>query len=263
MRKHSALALLALLALILPAATARAQRTGVIAGVVVGEDGKPIADVEVAASADNARARTDSAGRFEIRDLDGGFYTVRARRLGYFPARLTTDLSKNGRADLKIELKVRPAFLDSIVVTASGKCSATGYSGFLCRRQREKGVYLTDDDIFDKNAREIGDIFRGVPGFRIEERPTPFGRLPFPLATHASGCLNALVNGRVVDPTNPIPRFADEMIAVEIYPTPADVPEEYQRFAWGRAGRQTQVFRDRGMSSGDRCAVVIYWTRYT
>jgi hypothetical protein len=156
---------------------------------------------------------------------------------------------------------VRPAILDSIVVTASGHCAPAQYSGFMCRRQGGKGVYLTDDDIFDKNAREIGDIFRGVPGFRIEERPTPFGRLPFPFATKASGCLNALVNGRVVDVTNPVPRFADEMIAVEIYASPSEIPEEYSRFAWGRSGRQTQAFRNSG--GADRCALVIYWTRYS
>jgi hypothetical protein len=249
-----------LLALLVPAA-AHAQRTGVIAGVVVGEDGKPLADVEIAASAENAKTRTDSLGRFSLNSLEAGTYTVRARRLGYFPARVSADIGKGGRADIRIELKPRPAFLDSVVVTATTNCAPMSFTGFVCRKHGGKGVYLTDDDIFDKNAREIGDIFRGLPGFRIENRPTPFGTLPFPIATRASACLNALVNGRVASPSNPIPRFADEMIAVEIYASPSDIPEEYSRFAWGRTGRQTQAFHSSG--GAERCALVVYWTRYT
>ena len=242
--------------------TAAAQKTGVIAGNVVDEAGKPIADVEVAASAENARARSDSTGRFEIRNLEAGQYTVRARRLGYLPARITVDIGRGGKADLKIELKARPAMLDSVIVVADGKCPERSYVGFLCRRRGGKGVYMTDDDLFDKNAREIGDIFRDVPGFRIENQPTPWGRLPMPLSTKASLCLNALVNGRPAAPTNQIPRFADEMIAVEIYASPSDVPEEYQRFVWGRQGRQTQSYRDRG-TGGERCSLVVYWTTFS
>jgi hypothetical protein len=255
---------LASLALFVAASAASAQKTGVIAGTVVDEQGKPLPDVDVVASAENARARSDSAGRFEIRNLEAGQYTVRARRIGFLPTRLTADLGKGGRADVKIELKVRPPMLDSVFVIANGVCPERSYVGFLCRRRAGKGgVYMTDDDIFDKNAREIGDIFRDVPGFRIELQPTVWGRLPMPLSTKASLCLNALVNGRPASNTNQIPRFADEMLAVEIYAAPADVPEEYQRYVWGRQGRQTQSYRDRAGAVGERCSVVVYWTTFS
>jgi hypothetical protein len=247
--------------LLLFAAAAAAQNGGTIAGTVKSDAGLPLANVEIVASADNARTMTDSAGHFEIHNLDAGFYTVRARRIGYLQARVTTDLGKNGRADLTIELKIRPAALDTVVVVANGKCPERSIVGFLCRKNSGKGVYMTDDDIFDKNAREIGDIFRGIPGFRIEMASTPFGRLPIPLSTRASQCLNALVNGLVSGPTNPIPRYADEMVALEIYASPADVPEEYQQFVWGRQGRQTQTYHDHAISTTDRCSLVVYWTR--
>jgi hypothetical protein len=247
------------LAMSTPTRSAAAQNTGVIAGTVVDPDGKPLADVDVSASADNAHVRTDSAGHFEIRNLEAGQYNVRARRLGYLAARMTADLSHGGKVDVKIELKPRPAMLDSVVIIADGNCPERSYVGFLCRRKTGKGVYLTDDDIFDKNARELGDIFRDIPGFRIEMRPTPFGQKPFPISTKASLCLNALVNGMPAANTNPLPRFADEMVAAEIYAAPADVPPEYQRYVWGRQGRQTQSYFDRG-NTGDRCSLVVYWT---
>jgi iron complex outermembrane receptor protein len=246
----------------LPASLA-AQRTGVIAGVVVDESGRPIPDVQIVASADSARAISDSLGRFEIRNLEAGQYNLRARRIGFMPARTTADIGRGGRADLHIELKERPAILDSIVVTADGKCADRSFTGFLCRRRGGKGVYLTDDDIFDKNARELGDVFRGVPGFRVELRPSIWGPMPTPLSTKGSRCLNALVNGRLPGPTNQLPNFADQMVGVEIYASPSEVPAEYQQYAWGRAGRQSSMYDARGGSASEHCALVVYWTRLT
>ena len=246
-------------AMSLPTRSIAAQRTGVIAGTVVDPTGRPLAEAEVIASAENARARTDSAGHFEIRNLEPGQYNVRVRRVGYEPGRSTADLSHGGKVDVRFELKARPALLDSVFIIADGNCPDRSYVGFICRRKTGKGVYFTDDDLFDRNAREIGDIFRGVAGFRIEMRPSPWGQLPTPISTRASLCLNAIVNGMPSASTNPIPRYADELVAVEIYASPSDVPAEYQRFAWGRQGRQTQSYSDRG-GTGDRCSLVVYWT---
>jgi hypothetical protein len=231
---------------------------------VVDENGAPIPGAQIVASADNAHATSDSAGRFEIRNLDAGQYNVRARRIGFFPTRMTADLGHGGRADLHIEMKVRPAILDSVVIVADGKCPERSYLGFSCRRRAGKGVYLTDDDIFDKNARELGDVFRDVPGFRIEMRPTVWGALPMPISTKGSRCLNALVNGRLPSPTNQLPHFADQMIAVEIYALPGDVPNEYQQYSWGNAGRQTTMYgQQHGGESSEHCSLVVYWTRFS
>jgi hypothetical protein len=252
--------LMAALAVAALPASLRAQKTGVIAGVVVDETGKPIADAEVVASADNVRARSDSAGKFEMRNLDAGQYNVRVRHLGFFPVRTTADIGRGGRADLHIEMKVRPAILDSVIVLADGKCPERSFIGFNCRRRSGKGVYKTDDDIFDMNARELGDVFRDVPGFRVELRPSIWGPIPTPLAMKGSRCLNALVNGRPPSPTNQLPRWADQMVGVEIYASPSDVPKEYQQYSWGRQGRQTQFYSESSASSSDHCALVVYWT---
>jgi hypothetical protein len=252
--------LLAVLAAVAVPASLAAQKTGVIAGVIVDETGKPVPDAEIVASADNARATSDSAGKFAIRDLEAGQYNIRVRRIGFMPTRTTADIGKGGRADLHIELKTRPAILDSVYIVANGKCPDRSFTGFLCRKQSGKGFYLTDDDIFDKNAREIGDIFREVPGFRVELRPSTWGpMLPVPLATKGSRCLNALVNGRPPSPTNQMPHYADQMVGVEIYASASEVPQEYQQYTWGRQGRQSQVYGDHDAST-EHCALVVYWT---
>ena len=233
---------------------------GTIAGIVLDEAGHPIGDADVFALPEKARARTDSAGRFSIAKLDAGFYHVRVRRLGYKPTEITTDLANNGHVDLKFELSPRPIVLDSVVVQADGKCPAVSYTGFNCRKTYGKGVYLTDDDLADKGAVELGEVFKDVPGFDLETRSTRWGIKPIPFAQHG-GCINALVNGRPISVTNPLPRYATELIAVEIYSAARSVPAEYQRYVWSREIRQSspRVGRDLGDMP---CSLVVYWTSF-
>jgi len=253
------IAILMTLAGVLPAFS-QAPVGGTITGIVLDEAGHPVADADVQALPDKLRGRTDSAGKFIISKLEGGFYHVRVRRLGYRPAEVTTDLANNGRVDLKFELVVRPAMLDSIIVQADGKCAIVSYTGFNCRKRNGKGVYLTDDDLADKGSVVLGEVFVDVPGFRVEKRPTVYGVKPIPFANRG-GCINALVNGRPIAVTNPLPQYATELIAVEIYALPSSVPPEYQRYVWERGLRQSSpvVGRDRG---DQPCSLAVYWTSF-
>ncbi len=122
-------------------------------------------------------------------------------------------------------------------------------------------MYLTDDDIADKGAVELGDVFDGVDGFRVEFAPSPWGRVPIPRAQHGARCLNALVNGKPMRLTNPLPRYATELLAVEIYALPSDVPPEYARYAWMPEIRQSAMAVGRD-SPSSRCSLAVYWTSY-
>jgi hypothetical protein len=264
MRKIAILAAASLIAAIGAPLRVRAQSKptgGTISGIVTDDSGLPIADADVFAFPETARVRTDSAGHFTITNLDGGFYNVRARHLGFAPGETSTDLSKNGHVNVKIEMTRRPVVLDSVVVLADGTCPALSYKGFNCRKRVGKGVYLTDDDLADKGAVELGEAFRDVPGFRLEIATTPYGRKPRPIPTKGSGCLNALVNGRAMALTTPLPLYATELLAVEIYSLPSEVPTEYQRYIWQRGIRQSSshLGRDPG---NEPCSLVVYWTTY-
>jgi hypothetical protein len=243
-------------------ATGSAQskpKGGTISGFVLDDSGHPIADADVAAFPDVLHAHTDSLGHFVISGLDAGFYRVRARHLGYSPLVITTDLTKNGHVDLRYELKYRPAILDSVVVMEHGNCPPINYVGFNCRKRLGKGVYLTDDDLADKGAIELGEVFGGVPGFRIDTLPGVYGQRPIPRATHGFRCLNALVNGRPFATTNPMPRYATELLGVEIYAVPNDVPPEYARYVWQGNLRQTSMPVSPA-GPNERCSLVVYWT---
>ena len=245
---------------LLLASVLRAQ--GTISGVVLDAAGHPIRDADVMILGDKARGRTDSTGRFTISNVDKGFYHVRARRIGFLPSEVTTDLSKNGKVELTFELKVRPAILDSVrVVAEGGRCPQRSFVGYYCRKRSANGVFLSDDDLADRGAIELGDIFRDVDGFRIDIVPTPWGAKPRPLATRGARCLNALVNGIPAARTNLLPQYAINVIAVEIYARPNDVPSEFQRFVSLASARQSSspVGRD---SENARCSLVVYWTEY-
>lgn len=250
-----------LIASAMGAQTPQSRNGATIAGRVLDPGGKPVVNADVFVIAHTQRGRTDSTGRFEIDGMDGGFYRVRVRRLGFLPNEQTTDVTKNGKIDLTFELLPRPALLDSVIVTADGKCAELSFNGFNCRKRAAKGVFLTDDDLLDRGAVELGDVFRDVNGFRIEMIPTPFGAKPRPLATTGAGCLNALVNGRAIALTNQLPRYAYELIAVEIYVRPSDVPPEYERYVWQRSARQSSTSARRDVAN-PRCSLVNYWTSY-
>jgi hypothetical protein len=55
--------------------------------------------------------------------------------------------------------------------------------------------------------------------------------------------------GRPVSPANPIPLTPIDVIALEVYKSPDDVPKEYERYIWPTTGRAT-----------GRCMLVVYWT---
>src|SRR5262245_50299299 len=135
----------ALLLLASAALVAQPSRDGgSITGVVRDPNGQPVVGADAFIIGDTKRAVTDSTGRFEITKLDGGFYRIRVRRMGFFPSEVTTDLNKNGRVELKVDLRVRPRILASggDAPQASGHKLPRG--GVHCGSRPSKGICFTE-----------------------------------------------------------------------------------------------------------------------
>ena len=147
------------------------------------------------ASLDGSHAYRLHRPLYPFRSVGGLLSRCTSGTIGFSATEITTDLGKNGHVDL-VELKRRPLLLDSVVVQVEGKCPIRQYSGFNCRKLTGKGIYLTDDDIMDRGAIELGDIFRDMDGFRIEQVMTQFGMRPNPIPTRGNHCLNADPGGR-------------------------------------------------------------------
>lgn len=228
--------------------TLRAQ--GSITGVVLDTAGAPVAGAEVTIRAGQARARTDSSGRFALIGLDPDKYTVFARKLGFAPTTFDVSLGKNGHADIKLIFDRRMPTLDTVFVKGVHECSELSADGFTCRRHTAHGVFLDYTDIDEREPTYTADIFRGIPGFRVETRSTRDGPMPVPVVANGFGCISYLVDGRPMSGARRVPESPYDLLAVEIYAKPDSVPKEYQRYTWPTYG----------VARTGRCAVVVFWT---
>jgi hypothetical protein len=225
--------------LLAQAGLAQAQSTARIAGIVQDTTGIRIADAEIVVDGER-RVRTDSSGSFTIADVRIGKVALRARRIGYFPREQEVTTRAGETTRISIALDRRPVLLDTIAVAAGASCSMRRFEGFACRRRSAKGVYFDVDAIDSINPRYPQDLFRGQPGFRVDAVRGGLGVV----ATSGWRCLRVLVNGYPPTGANRPPRWPNEIIGVEIYRDPDDVPGEYQRY----------------VAPPRRCSMIIYWT---
>jgi hypothetical protein len=238
--------LLACLAATLPAQ--QPTRGATIFGTVRDSMSRPVPAADVVAQPGGHRTRADSAGNFQLTGLGGGSYAIAARKLGYAPERWDVKVSKNGRVEVKFVLG-RRVQLDTVTVVARHNCPAFSVDGFMCRQRSGGGVFLDYTDIDDKGAIESADLFRDIPGFRVDIRRTRFGPVRVP-ARQGFGCINSLVDGYPVTQANVVPINPGDLSALEVYLKPDSVPEPYQRYTWPASG----------VHRSGRCSVVVYWT---
>jgi hypothetical protein len=98
----------------------RQVKGGTLAGVVENAaTGEPVAGASVQVG-DGRGAWTDAAGRFAIRDLPVGLYTLLARRLGYAPVRIAgVGVPAGGRGSLMLLMRPTHATLAGVVITTA------------------------------------------------------------------------------------------------------------------------------------------------
>lgn len=240
---------IACIALCAVPALAQETRGATIVGTVRDSASQPIPAADVVAQPGGYRTRTDSAGNFMFTGLGGGAYTVAARKVGYAPDRWEVSVSKNGRVAIAFVLGRRTQ-LDTVVVTAKSPCSLYSLDGFDCRRRAGRGLFLDYQEIDERRPLYTADVFRDIPGFRVEVHRSRYGPVRVPVAANGYGCIAHLVDGHPASPARPVPQNPSDLVAMEVYFKADSVPEQYQRYTWP-AG---DVVR-----SG-RCSVVIYWT---
>jgi hypothetical protein len=226
-----------IVALLLPCVVS-AQATG-LKGTVVDTSNAPIVDAEVIANG-NLRARTDTAGAFRLDGLPAGTVSLRVRRLGYIAMQREVTLRAGEVTGIKVILTRRPVLLDTIAIT--GDCERFRFSGFPCRRRAGKGVFIDQNAIDSINPRFPADVFRGLAGFRVDASPSGLRVV----ATSGWRCVATLANGRPPNLANPLPRWPNEILGVEIYASADSVPKEYEHYSW---------------KSSMRCSLVNYWTQ--
>ncbi|HEX8693436.1 MAG TPA: SusC/RagA family TonB-linked outer membrane protein [Longimicrobium sp.] len=155
MRRLSRLSAL-LVALVAAPTALFAQGGGTITGRVTGADtNQPIASATVTVEGTALRGVTDSQGRYSIRGVPAGSYTVTAATLGRETSKRTVTVATGQTATLDFALATRAIALEGLVATATGEQ----------QRAREVGVDVpkinVQEDIPLAATNDLSQVLQG------------------------------------------------------------------------------------------------------
>lgn len=236
--------------IVLVASAAGAQtKAGTISGVVRDADKRPLADVEVALRPSGKRARTDTAGRYEITGLVPGPYIAMARRPGWRAEQWEVTLQRDvgSHADFVVATRDR----DPIRPDSNRKCEGFNLAGFECRKGVSKDAMFYDfPDIDSHNRVSTADLFRDIPGFRVR---IDQGGSRIIEPSRGASCMHFFIDGKPVSEANPFPPQARDVYALEIYRMPDAVPVHDLR----------ELRRGSNVGTLGNCRVVLLWTMWS
>lgn len=215
-----------------------AQGSAGIAGLLLDRaTGAPIPGATVVVLGRTPALRSDSAGRFMGGGLLPGTYVLQVRSIGYTPVSRIVDLRERQILTVRVELEPVPVALPGVVIEGE-RYYPRGMRGFEERRLRGRGAYVTEADIKEKGARQLGDLLRSVPGVReVCRRGVCRVRLA------RSECPpNFFVDGFPANNSTTLELPVIGIIGVEIYRTVTETPAEFLRGATG-------------------CGTIAIWTR--
>lgn len=252
--RHGLRGVLAMLAL--PAALA-AQR---VTGIVVDSAGRVVVDADVLIGVGSLRDRTDSTGHFTIVRVPAGDQRIKVRRIGYRPYELNIRVRDDSVITLRLVLQRMPQQLGAVRIIDISECPPTTLAGFECRRRGGGGgVYRDAGELRALRPSAWADMLDGIPTLRRVPMSTPDG-LDYRVASPPSGCLVEIYNGedplfdgnvRRVPVDHLVPQ---DVVAIEYYRYPEDVPKAYERFAWPPVDTS-------GKTATSPCSLIVYWLR--
>ena len=236
-------------------------RWGTVIGVVLGEDGQPLAGAQLEIVGDSARVTAADDGRFRLERIPAGLQVLRARRLGARPRLQTFDVPAGGVIELRVALAPAAVELRALTVTGSASgarperyASTTRFDEFYRRRQRRIGSFLTRDEIEAMpGASDIGDLLRAIPGVRFTRKPDGTFSVAFPRCgsggtseadakpSMGQGGVALFVDGAQLAIDNLGDFTAADVEALEVYRSASDLPPE---------------------AIGNACAAIFIWTRF-
>ena len=156
MDRYVIASLVSLLPLLFTAPVAEAQSTGAVTGRVTdAETGRPLPGVNiVVGEAEDGGPRgtsTGPEGRFTLKSLASGTYTVQARFVGYAPLSREVTVPAGGTVRVRFALSPRTVGLETVEVTAR-------------RQAREAAEKIRKAQIQEANPRDAGELMRKIPG---------------------------------------------------------------------------------------------------
>jgi iron complex outermembrane receptor protein len=122
MRRAATLITIVLLAF---GSTALAAQGGSLRGRVADAAGAPLPRAQVSVEGTGLRATSDEQGRYDIRGIGAGSYTVRVRLLGYVPQSVRVAVTEGAAAVQNFAMAVQPIALSPVDVTVGSRARHT------------------------------------------------------------------------------------------------------------------------------------------
>ncbi|HEX3534458.1 MAG TPA: carboxypeptidase regulatory-like domain-containing protein, partial [Gemmatimonadaceae bacterium] len=189
---------------------------------------------------------TNDKGEFTITKLPSGSQVLLARHLGFGAQTVAVDLNSREAQRVTMKLPKFVAFLDPVVVKAKGAGSLDRV-GFSQRQKMGQGFYLGPDQLKDRHPLFLSDIFRTVPGLRVQSSPDGDVVSSSRGVGGGSDCVQYFVDDMPWQSAQPgdINHFvnADEVVAMEVYQG-SSVPAQFSR------------------AGGGDCTTIVLWTRF-
>lgn len=168
-RTCSRLALAACLTVTAANAQEGAVGTGGVTGTVRDSIGLPVEGAQISVRGSAVRGESDDRGQFVLAKAAAGSMTIRVRRIGFAPDSVTVDVLAGRSIPATVVLRRLAIELRPVVVT--GRRDVGGrMSGFYQRQSRGIGYFITRDEIERRNPGNMTDMFRMIPGVRVESR---------------------------------------------------------------------------------------------
>jgi hypothetical protein len=196
-----------------------------LTGFVRRANGKPVSDAAVVLLASETETRTDARGAFALVGLPSGTHTVEVRHIGFAPTRTIVDLRRGRESRADVVLDERMPVLDAVTVYGRAR-PRRSVVGFLERRERGFGHFLTREEIRARHPVMTSDVLRMMPGIRLVPA-WPFGYD----VQMRDGCRpQVYLDGmRLMMQEEPLDAVVSpqHITAVEVYRSAAEAPAEF------------------------------------
>lgn len=147
-------------------ASAGAQGTIAINGLVTDSDGLPIYGALVSLPGTGQETRSDERGEFRFVGLQAGGVDIAVRRLGFAPTSVFVNLAGGVTPErVRIVLTALPALLDQVTVQRARMRYTGRLAGYYQRlQQRSGGQFITRADIDRDDSRSLSQLLSSSPG---------------------------------------------------------------------------------------------------
>jgi len=227
---------------------------GTLTGLVVAEDGIPLAQARIRIAGRTPLVLSGSDGRFTLSAVGAGDQVLEVRLLGYVAFVQLVNVVAGQTLAVHVTLVAAPIPLKSIEVKASAALRPV-LEGFEHRRARGNGHFFNQAEIARIQPHVFTDVLRRVPGVILQPAAGSFGSndmVRMNRTTGVTGSRNCpvlfYINGmpmQIIGDMS-IDQYVapQDVVAMEVYSGSSQVPPEFQ-----------------SSLLNSRCGVIVIWTR--